>query len=203
MEPVFGAREWPAQERTRRRDATAAEARYLFAHATPAEPGEAGASPPASPPPPLGFVHYRFLVEEEVPVLYVYELQVTGACFPPRRQLLRRLTAAPACRAEAARGKGLGKYLMLFAEMLAKRSPGPLGGVVLTIQRVNTRALQFYTTKCKYALADISPSRSDPFAAQDEYDYEIYARLFTEDAERTFKRAGDAARLENAMHAEM
>jgi hypothetical protein len=83
MEPVFGAREWPAQERTRRRDATAAEARYLFAHALPAEPGEAGASPPAPPPPPLGFVHYRFLVEEEVPVLYVYELQVTGACFPP------------------------------------------------------------------------------------------------------------------------
>ena len=105
-------------------------------------------------------------------------------------------------RAEAARGKGLGKYLMLFVEMLAKRSPGPLGGVVLTIQRVNTRALQFYTTKCKYALAEISPSRSDPFAAPDEYDYEIYCRLFTAEAEQTLKRAGDAARLANALHAE-
>ena len=92
---------------------------------------------------------------------------------------------------------------MLFVEMLAKRLPGPLGGVVLTIQRVNTRALQFYTTKCKYVQAEISPARSDPFAAPDEYDYEIYCRLFTPDAEQTFKRSGDAARLENAMPAEM
>ena len=91
---------------------------------------------------------------------------------------------------------------MLFVEMLAKRSPGPLGGVVLTIQRRNTRALSFYADKCKYAQAEISPARSDPFAAPDEYDYEIYCRLFSDDAARTFKRAGDAARLQNAMHAE-
>ena len=62
-------------------------------------------------------------------------------------------------RAEAARGKGLGKFLMLFVEMLAKRSPGPLAGVMLTIQRANTRAIQFYTAKCKYALDDISPAK--------------------------------------------
>jgi len=91
---------------------------------------------------------------------------------------------------------------MLFAEMLAKRSPGLLGGVVLTIQRANARALHFYTAKCKYALAEISPSRSDPFAAPGEYDYEIYCRLFSEEAARIFKDAGDAARLENAMNAE-
>jgi hypothetical protein len=90
---------------------------------------------------------------------------------------------------------------MLFMEMLAKRSPGPLGGVVLTIQRANTRALHFYKAKCKYAQAEISPARCDPFAAPDEYDYEIYCRLFTDEATQIFKRAGDAARLENALHA--
>ena len=74
MEPVFGAKEWPAQERSRRRDAVHADARYVFASAVGAEAAAAG----APPPPPLGFVHYRFVVEEEVPVLYVYELQVTG-----------------------------------------------------------------------------------------------------------------------------
>jgi GNAT superfamily N-acetyltransferase len=61
---------------------------------------------------------------------------------------------------EAARGKGLGKFMMLFVEMLAKRSPGPLAGVMLTIQRANTRALEFYTTRCKYAQDDISPAKA-------------------------------------------
>jgi hypothetical protein len=91
MEPVFGAAEWPAQERTRQRDATAVQARYVFAHAAPAEDAAPDA---ASASLPLGFVHYRFVVEEEVPVLYVYEAQVTGACFPPR---LRRLLVQNAC----------------------------------------------------------------------------------------------------------
>lgn len=141
MEPVFGAPAWPAQERTRRKDAVSAEARYVFATALSAEGGGGGGGEAASSPspaaPPIGFVHYRFVVEEGVAVLYVYELQVTAA----------------------ARGKGVGKFLMLFVEMLARRSPGLLAGVMLTIQRANIRALDFYTTKCKYVQDDISPAK--------------------------------------------
>jgi hypothetical protein len=157
MEPVFGAVAWPAQERARRRDATVPDARYVFASAVSAPDG--GSSGDAAVPPvPLGFVHYRFVVEEEVPVLYVYELQVTGAPAPAasahtRSALTRRKT-------EAARGKGLGRFLMLFVEMLARRSPGPLAGVMLTIQRANTRAVDFYTSKCKYVQDDISPAKA-------------------------------------------
>ena len=45
----------------------------------------------------LGFVHYRFVVEEDVHVLYVYELQLESS----------------------AQGKGLGKFLMQLIELIA------------------------------------------------------------------------------------
>ena len=162
MEPVFGAAAWPAQERSRRCDAVACEARYLFAHAD-CQPEQ----------PPLGFAHYRFVEEEGVAVLYVYELQVS----------------------EAARGRGLGRYLMFFLELIAKRSDG-LGVVMLTIQRANPRALDFYG-KCGYTEDAISPSRSDPFAEDGEYDYHIFSKLQTA-ARETLRLKGEEARLQNA-----
>jgi hypothetical protein len=58
---------------------------------------------------------------------------------------------------------------MLFVELLAKKVAGPLAGVMLTIQRANTRALQFYTQKCRYTMDEISPSKTDPFAPAEEY----------------------------------
>ena len=77
MGPVFGDR-WPAEERQRRREATSPEARYAFVHSCDGEDADA---------PPLGFSHYRFVEEEELPVLYVYELQVAGAPLPAIQQL--------------------------------------------------------------------------------------------------------------------
>jgi len=82
MEPVFGSDEWPEQERNRRRDAVHKEARYVFVHRDSQENrGSACASArgSAADEEVLGFVHYRFVVEEDVAVLYVYELQVSGA----------------------------------------------------------------------------------------------------------------------------
>jgi hypothetical protein len=82
MEPVFGSDEWPAQERTRRKDAAHKDARYVFVHRDgPQEEGGDGREQAAAgaDESPLGFVHYRFVVEEDVAVLYVYELQVSGA----------------------------------------------------------------------------------------------------------------------------
>ena len=45
----------------------------------------------------LGFVYYRFVVEEPLPVLYVYELQMEPS----------------------AQGKGLGKFMMQLIEQMA------------------------------------------------------------------------------------
>ena len=47
----------------------------------------------------LGFVHYRFVVEEDVPVVYVYELQLEST----------------------AQKKGLGKFLMQLIELVARK----------------------------------------------------------------------------------
>jgi len=168
MAPVYGAAAWPAQERTRRRDAVDPAARYVFARALPGSSATAGAL--------LAFLHFRFVVEEGVPVLYVYELQA----------------------AAAARGRGLGKYLMLFAEQLARKAPG-LAGVVLTLQRANPRAQHFYTQRCGFALASISPAVCDPGAALEEYDYEIYCKLHCPVGAAALERVGQQTRLRNAL----
>jgi GNAT superfamily N-acetyltransferase len=49
--------------------------------------------------PLVGFVHYRFVLEEDVPVLYVYELQLESRV----------------------QGKGLGKFLMEHIELIAQK----------------------------------------------------------------------------------
>lgn len=45
----------------------------------------------------VGFVHYRFVLEEELPVVYVYELQMEPSF----------------------QGKGLGKFMMQLVEQIA------------------------------------------------------------------------------------
>lgn len=104
MEAAFGP-EWPNEEKIKRRDMVAPEARYIFVHQVSNEDAdkvlefgdvEQACSCKGSI---VGFVHYRFTLEEEVPVLYVYELQ-----------LERRV-----------QGKGLGKFLMQLIELIASQ----------------------------------------------------------------------------------
>jgi GNAT superfamily N-acetyltransferase len=47
----------------------------------------------------VGFVHHRFVVEEDVPVAYMYELQLESC----------------------AQGQGLGKFLMQLIELIARK----------------------------------------------------------------------------------
>jgi hypothetical protein len=110
---------------------------------------------------------------------------------------------------------------MLFVELLAKKVAGPLAGVMLTIQRANTRALQFYTQKCRYTMDEISPSKTDPFAPADEYGglsmhsltrhslfslptpstvgYDIYSKLWSDEAKAILQRKGQEALTHNAL----
>lgn len=99
MEAPYGP-EWPAEEKIKRREMVAMEARYIFVHEISNEEvldlkdKERTCSCKG---PIVGFVHYRFILEEEVPVVYVYELQLE-----PYVQ-----------------GKGLGKFLMQLIELIA------------------------------------------------------------------------------------
>ncbi|KAJ4714611.1 N-alpha-acetyltransferase 40 [Melia azedarach] len=162
MEGPYGS-EWPAEEKVKRREMVAPEARYIFVReveAPNASPNEVSKvfdggriSCAENKGSIVGFVHFRFTVQEDVPVLYVYELQLE-----PRVQR-----------------KGLGKFLMQLIELIAHKNR--MGAVMLTVQKVNLSALNFYTSKLRYIVSSISPSRVDPLTRV-EKSYEILCKVF-------------------------
>lgn len=109
MDAPYGS-EWPTEEKVKRKEMVAPEARYIFVYEDPdvdrdqrsslAEKEKSASYKAAAI---VGFVHFRFILEEEVPVLYVYEIQ-----------LETRL-----------QGKGLGKFLMELIEQIAHKVMWP------------------------------------------------------------------------------
>ncbi|KAK3155408.1 hypothetical protein QOZ80_2BG0202930 [Eleusine coracana subsp. coracana] len=130
MEKPYGP-EWPSEEKVKRRQMVAPEARYLF-------------------------VKQQFVLEEELPVVYVYELQMEPS----------------------AQGKGLGKFMMQLIEEIACESQ--MGAVMLTVQKANTLAMTFYN-KLGYVISSTSPSRVDPQIGL-EKSYEILCKAFDPEA---------------------
>ncbi|XP_072953194.1 uncharacterized protein [Typha angustifolia] len=166
MEGPYGS-EWPSEEKVKRREMVSHEARYIFVRESPnatsienfsksdeeaTRTGWAGDGDPL-----VGFVHYRFIVEEDVPVIYVYELQLESC----------------------AQGKGLGKFLMQLIELIARKNQ--MGAVMLTVQKSNVLAMTFYTSKLRYVISTISPSRVDPLIGA-EKSYEILCKTFDSEA---------------------
>ncbi|KAA3473553.1 N-alpha-acetyltransferase 40-like isoform X1 [Gossypium australe] len=90
MEP-YGS-EWAVEEKVKRREMVAPEARYIFVYCNANEMMDNAFTPL------LGFLHFRFTLEEEIPVLYLYELQLDSLV----------------------QGKGLGKFLMQLVELIAQ-----------------------------------------------------------------------------------
>ncbi|KAL7139678.1 hypothetical protein ABFS83_09G069400 [Erythranthe nasuta] len=169
MEVPYGP-EWAAEEKIKRREMVAEEAYYIFVHEISNEASELKGKNSICHcvGPIVGFVHYRFVVEEEVPVVYVYELQLE-----PR-----------------VHGKGLGKFLMQLIELIACECG--MGAVVLTVQRANLLAMDFYLRKLRYTISAISPSRVAPLLGP-EKSYEILCKTFDPDAQAVFEAAQDSA----------
>lgn len=92
MEVPYGS-EWPTEEKVKRKEMVSPDARYIFVHS-----GNTNEMLYRNAP-IMGFVHYRFTIEEEIPVLYVYELQIERCI----------------------QGKGIGKFLMQLIELIAKK----------------------------------------------------------------------------------
>ncbi|CAO2835399.1 unnamed protein product [Amaranthus hypochondriacus] len=159
MEQHFGS-DWPIEEKVKHRDMVAPEARYIFVYEVP---NVVSTNEKISKPSNecncnvVGFVHYRFILEEELPVLYVYELQLE-----PHIQ-----------------GKGLGKFLMQLLELIARKNS--MAAIMLTVQRQNRSAMFFYTSKLGYCISSISPSRVDPLVGLRK-NYEILCRTFDQEA---------------------
>uniref|UniRef100_A0A5B7A4V7 N-alpha-acetyltransferase 40 n=1 Tax=Davidia involucrata TaxID=16924 RepID=A0A5B7A4V7_DAVIN len=166
MEGSYGS-EWPAEEKVKRREMVAPIALYIFVHEAPnvnddqmstmVERERTFTNSVDDRGSIVGFVQYRFTIEEEIPVLYVYELQLE-----PHVQ-----------------GKGLGKFLMQLLELIARQNH--MGAVVLTVQKANLLAMNFYTSKLRYAISSISPSRVDPLIGLKK-SYEILCKAFDNEA---------------------
>ncbi|XP_020593880.1 N-alpha-acetyltransferase 40 isoform X2 [Phalaenopsis equestris] len=164
MEGPYG-QDWPREEKVKRREMVAPEARYIFVRESSnvvhddsyfKENGRMNCWT-GDGDPLVGFVHYRFIAEEDIPVLYVYELQL-DTC---------------------ARGKGLGKFLMQLIELIARKNQ--MGAVILTVQKANILALNFYTNKLRYVISTISPSKVNPLSGS-EKSYEILCKTFNSEA---------------------
>lgn len=83
----------------------------------------------------VGFVCFRFLIDDKRPVMYVYELQVSQS-FSKR---------------------GIGRFLMLEIERLIKTSVPGISHIVLTCFLHNPGAIEFYK-KLKFGTDVTSPS---------------------------------------------
>ncbi|XP_024401656.1 uncharacterized protein [Physcomitrium patens] len=165
MEEPYGPEEWPAEEKNKRREMVSPDARYIFvkqpcSNSTEILPTDRSNNLlwKGEGDPIVAFVHYRFVVEHEVPALYVYEIQVE----------------------QAVQGKGLGKFLMQFLELIARKNG--MKAMLLTLQKRNVRALAFYTGKLRFKIAAISPSRWANTLIGAAKSYEILCKTFDPDA---------------------
>ncbi|KAI3860558.1 hypothetical protein MKX03_013361 [Papaver bracteatum] len=72
MEATYGPKEWVFEEKVKRKEMVAPDARYVFVREI--VDNDDGTQPLGDRF--VGFVQYRFILEEEMPVLYVYELHL-------------------------------------------------------------------------------------------------------------------------------
>ncbi|KAG2319761.1 hypothetical protein Bca52824_012974 [Brassica carinata] len=158
MEGFYGS-DWPLQAKVKRKEMCSADARYIFVRelrygeaygASTRRICEEGCNEIA------GFAHYRFTLEEEIPVLYVYEIQLESRI----------------------QGKGLGEFLMQLIELIASKNQ--MSAIVLTVQTSNALAMTFYMSKLGYRISSISPSKANfpTFSAK----YEILCKTFDSEA---------------------
>lgn len=171
MEASYGT-EWPVEEKVKRREMVSSEARYIFVYeisnvdanimlklSKRGRCNEVGMDDKVHL---VAFVHYRFTIEEEIPVLYVYELQLE----------------------HHVQGKGLGKFLILLIELIAQKSK--MSAVVLTVQKANVIAMNFYRNKLRYLISTVSPSQMGL-----QTNYELLCKSFDDEAKAVLQGGED------------
>lgn len=97
---------------------------------------------------PLAFIHMRFEMEGDDPVLYVYEFHVE----------------------RAVQGRGIGRFLMQSTELISRKAG--LAKVMLTVFKANFAANGLYS-KLGYTLDESSPGTVDPAG---NHGYEILSK---------------------------
>ena len=119
---------------------------------------------------PVGFSHFRYMLEGDCPVLYVYELQLT----------------------EKVRGKGLGKQAMALFQLAAVKYK--MSFVMCTVFKSCERAMKFFMEGQKFMVDETSPSRCD---VEDESPYEILSRCLDPELLKKQKAEEGGLKLRN------
>ncbi|XP_046848879.1 N-alpha-acetyltransferase 40-like isoform X2 [Xenia sp. Carnegie-2017] len=99
----------------------------------------------------VGLSHFRFDLDNDVEVLYCYEIQLD----------------------KSVRNRGLGKFLMQILQLLAHRYK--MKKVMVTVFKDNEKAMDFFTKLLKFENDETSPRYYDPLNPED-YCYEILSR---------------------------
>ncbi|EOA36168.1 hypothetical protein CARUB_v10010010mg [Capsella rubella] len=158
MEGFYGS-DWRIQAKVKRKEMSSVDAHYIFVlelRYSKSYETSARRTCMERCNQIAGFVHYRFTVEEEVPVLYVYEIQLESRV----------------------QGKGLGDYLMQLIERIASKNR--MSAIVLTVLTSNALAMSFYMSKLGYRISSISPSEANLPTLSVKY--EILCKTFDSEA---------------------
>ncbi|XP_065181175.1 N-alpha-acetyltransferase 40-like [Sycon ciliatum] len=100
---------------------------------------------------PLGLVNFRFDIDEQVEVLYVYEIQLE----------------------RSVRRKGLGRFMMQLTQLIAAKAS--MAKVVATVFKENMASMKFFLQVLKFDYDDTSPCVCDPGNGED-YAHEIVSK---------------------------
>jgi len=122
MKEFYEKSNWGWNESQKRKELTKKTSQYLIARDPDAKI--------------LAFVHYRFDMDFDLPVLYCYEIQLI----------------------EAVQRRGLGGHLMHILYKLAERFK--MKKVILTVFKHNPQALNFYQQKLKFRLDATAPKEN-------------------------------------------
>ena len=119
-----------------------------------------------------GFVSYRFVTQETLKLVYVFELQIS--------QHWQRL--------------GLGSQLLDVVEEIGRTAGRQ--GMLLTVHRDNASARRFYESK-GLEVSPVSPSCCAPAALVANFVHELMQKLWDADGRSTMVARGQAARRLN------
>lgn len=123
MRTLYESCDWGWNEKEKREELTHQDARYLYVTST---------DPIHSNNQCLAFAHIRFELEDSIPVLYLYELQIE----------------------QSIQSIGLGRHLMSLLDLIGRLYD--FDCVMLTCFKHNDRAMKFYL-KCGFEKDEFSP----------------------------------------------
>ena len=85
----------------------------------------------------IAFTHFRFDMDYNFKVLYLYELQID----------------------EKYQGQGIGQWLIKQLKIICQKTQ--MTKIVLTVQKINRKAIDFYMKKCQFVIDITNPDDNE------------------------------------------